>query len=942
MSIHALPGDVVAQIKSSTVITSLNGVVYGLLQNALDAGASKVTISVDYSRGNCSVEDDGQGIPPADFRDDGGLGKLYYTSKYPPRLELHGRHGTFLASLAALSLLTVSSHHREYRSHNALTIHNSRVVARNTPALPEQELLAAPSGTRVVVRDLFGSMPVRVKQRAIEADRLGTAKNFDQLVLTIVSVLLAWPRVVMVTVRDGTRKPTLLRSAAQVDERESEKPVGKSIITRTRQLLAQASLAEDCNLESWVPLGVSAHGISVNGCVSLTPVATRRLQFISLGVRPFLNDHDSNVLHEAFNDVFASSAFGAVGDSGLDAAEPLPKLDNFNAKELKVRKGPDRWPVFYLRIELDGRIDSLDGDAFLEGGSDHDGSIEAITDLLRLLAYEFLKKHHFRPKPLNALQALQPTESESPGRQNVPKSTSTDPPRINNSRLAKRQRTTNNAQKDSRALRARVSSPFSSWSRIKAAPAGKSPESVCSSLVSPLTHQARPGLGDIDTSTDVAGSSSTWSPLFGQAGKLLRKPFDDGEETPAETGNVVVEEQTESPPVDAGAHPGDTILWTDPVTKIKTLVDQRTGFVIKPASKPTERRETPKVPTRAVLPQRPAGVTPLPCPPDSEGRIFQPSERAIPSVFPSSVPSDPSLLGSHQCGETGEVKVDAATGVTSKVLESRISKDALREAQVIGQVDRKFILARVSSTCSAGYMLVLIDQHAADERCKVEDLMRGYFATAGDGGDALTEPLERPLRFEFSRREGQLLTRFTEHFKHWGIGLDVFHSRDGPAPGHDKSTTIAVEVQSLPPCITERCRLEPRLLAELLRKEIWKLCDDPGRWNSGRDHTQEDARDWIARFHRCPDGIQELLNSRACRSAIMFNDVLTLEECKQLVRRLASCAFPFQCAHGRPSMVPLVDMGGESGLVGLMDEREVKPRETLRQLETWSKSTKMV
>ena len=41
----------------------------------------------------------------------------------------------------------------------------------------------------------------------------------------------------------------------------------------------------------------------------------------------------------------------------------------------------------------------------------------------------------------------------------------------------------------------------------------------------------------------------------------------------------------------------------------------------------------------------------------------------------------------------------------------------------------------------------------------------------------------------------------------------------------------------------------------------------------------------------------------------MFNDVLSDEECQSLLKRLAGTAFPFQCAHGRPSMVPLVDLG---------------------------------
>jgi DNA mismatch repair protein MLH3 len=82
MSIQALPPDAVAQIKSSTVITSLNGVVSELIQNSLDAGSSKINITIDYVRGGCVVEDDGLGIPPPEFEPDGGLGKLY--RKTPP------------------------------------------------------------------------------------------------------------------------------------------------------------------------------------------------------------------------------------------------------------------------------------------------------------------------------------------------------------------------------------------------------------------------------------------------------------------------------------------------------------------------------------------------------------------------------------------------------------------------------------------------------------------------------------------------------------------------------------------------------------------------------------------------------------------------------------------------------------------------------------------
>lgn len=40
----------------------------------------------------------------------------------------------------------------------------------------------------------------------------------------------------------------------------------------------------------------------------------------------------------------------------------------------------------------------------------------------------------------------------------------------------------------------------------------------------------------------------------------------------------------------------------------------------------------------------------------------------------------------------------------------------------------------------------------------------------------------------------------------------------------------------------------------------------------------------------------------------MFNDVLDQAQYRDLVRRLAQCDFPFQCAHGRPSLTVLTEL----------------------------------
>lgn len=78
-SILPLLDHVAAQIKSSTAIVSLSSVVLDLFKNALDAHATRLEATIDYARGACTVQDDGLGIPPLEFREEGGLGKLHCT-----------------------------------------------------------------------------------------------------------------------------------------------------------------------------------------------------------------------------------------------------------------------------------------------------------------------------------------------------------------------------------------------------------------------------------------------------------------------------------------------------------------------------------------------------------------------------------------------------------------------------------------------------------------------------------------------------------------------------------------------------------------------------------------------------------------------------------------------------------------------------------------------
>ena len=57
-----------------------------------------------------------------------------------------------------------------------------------------------------------------------------------------------------------------------------------------------------------------------------------------------------------------------------------------------------------------------------------------------------------------------------------------------------------------------------------------------------------------------------------------------------------------------------------------------------------------------------------------------------------------------------------------------------------------------------------------------------------------------------------------------------------------------------------------------------------------------------------PPAVTRILNAKACRSAIMFGDPLLPTECAQLIASLKMTQLCFSCAHGRPTLAPLVNL----------------------------------
>ncbi len=155
MRIRYLPEHLINQIAAGEVVERPASAVKELIENAIDAGASRIDLQIRAGgKSAITITDNGGGMDREEM-----IAALdrHATSKLPGEDLLNIAHlgfrGEALASIASVSRLTLQS------AQNGESWEISCEGGRKSEPVP----CALPAGTRIIVRDLFFSTPARLK-----------------------------------------------------------------------------------------------------------------------------------------------------------------------------------------------------------------------------------------------------------------------------------------------------------------------------------------------------------------------------------------------------------------------------------------------------------------------------------------------------------------------------------------------------------------------------------------------------------------------------------------------------------------------------------------------------------------------------------------------------------------------------------------------------------
>jgi DNA mismatch repair protein MLH3 len=228
---------------------------------------------------------------------------------------------------------------------------------------------------------------------------------------------------------------------------------------------------------------------------------------------------------------------------------------------------------------------------------------------------------------------------------------------------------------------------------------------------------------------------------------------------------------------------------------------------------------------------------------------------------------------------------DPLSAASIRSLSMSIDKDILQAAQVIGNVDRKFIMA-TSMTPDGSSLILAIDQHAADERILFEQLLDEHKSS-------LSTIQVRYNIQSLSNDELSIIEENLHAIHQWGFRWHLIPMEDASAIHKYVPRKRSATLRDLPSkgiIVTQ----VPILVDEALNEQ--DFIEYVRYMMKNRDLPVSLLE---------PPAFHRIIASKACRRAVKFGSKLSMAEYESMIQRLARTKQPFQCAHGRPTVIPI-------------------------------------
>ena len=267
--IHVLSDEIINKIAAGEVIERPASAVKELIENAIDAGASRIQVSIEEGgKKKIQVTDNGKGMNAADL----DLCYLRHTTSKLFNaddlfhLQTNGFRGEAVASIAAVSKLTITSATDDGDS--------GRIILEGGNVVQKQDVQAS-RGTTFLVENLFYNTPVR--RNFLSSETAESTRIFD----VVLKTAIAHPEI-------------------RFDYKVGDKTVFTGVPGELRNRIAEAIGSKIAKV--LLPVDYTEAGVHVWGFVSPTTETNgkRNHQFLFIRNRPIESKMISKAVQQAY------------------------------------------------------------------------------------------------------------------------------------------------------------------------------------------------------------------------------------------------------------------------------------------------------------------------------------------------------------------------------------------------------------------------------------------------------------------------------------------------------------------------------------------------------------------------------------------------------------------------------------------------------------------